>query len=493
MELAVRATAEGLDVVRVRYPVGWSHVALQCHVVHVFVDVQEVANLTVHSSRLRRSQAFGERLQLHPCLVVAHLLVVLCVAQVELVHVLEVDAVVAVGEVLVVALADVEHAEVLAVEEDMGGLVVLTVHIEPAAQHHLLYGRVFRARIGVVAAIAHLPAAVFVVGLRGEHGVADFVHAFVAAVGLQAERAARRPVYVVHPAVAVGARPATAYLQVHLLVQHDGVVCFAIGICLWHKVFHVDGTLPVHVPVAGILLSVAADAVGAFHEDAYLIVEEVARLRHNGEHRQVVVVVAEDVAARCDGAGQVAVADEAEAQDGGLVYVEASDAARLTMCLRGSAAVGGVAQRVARGDADADGEGFAEEARGGVCRGCLEAELSEMAFIVGGARCSVARPFPFVAAVGGACPGASGNGGRVLNGSDDGPVRCLQLYLAPIGVQLEGNLLGGVRTIIALRTTMVEPQHLIAMGGDLSGRTEETAFILPLHKVHAAEGDVVVG
>ena len=44
VELAVCSTAEALHVVRVRYPVGWSHVALQCHVVHVFVDVQEVAD-----------------------------------------------------------------------------------------------------------------------------------------------------------------------------------------------------------------------------------------------------------------------------------------------------------------------------------------------------------------------------------------------------------------------------------------------------------------
>ena len=165
MELPVCTASEAFYIVGVRYPIRRAHIALKSHIVHVLVNIQEFANLTVYFCRLRLAQSCRQPLELRPCLIVAHLLIILVVAQVELVHIVEINAVVTIGKVLVVALTNIEHSVVQAVQEDVSRLIVLTINIESALQHNHLDGWVFRASISIVTTITNLPATVFVVSL----------------------------------------------------------------------------------------------------------------------------------------------------------------------------------------------------------------------------------------------------------------------------------------------------------------------------------------
>ena len=419
MELAVRAAAEGLDVVGVRQPIVWPHVAFERHVVDVLVDVEEVAYLHEDFLSSQYGETRGKRLKLRPGFPVAHLLVVGSVAQVELVHVVEVDAVVAVGKVLVVAFADVEHAVVHAVEEDVGGLIVLAIDIEAALEDYRLNSRVFDAGVGVVAAVTDLPAAILVVGLEGEDRIVDGSHTFVLLVRLESEGAACFPIPAIHGSVAVGSCPAATYLQVHLLIQLHGIAEIAVGILFGNEVLHVHGSFPIHVPVAWRGLSVSCNAIGSLDEHADLVVEEVLRLRDDGEDGQIVGVVGIDVGSCDDRTWQEAFLEEAEAQNGGFLDVEAAVGARLAVGESRRAAVGGVAECSSSGYLDLNVEAFGEDAAVGAHNRRGQSLLAEVAGGVACFGCRFGSHSPFLAAIGGTCPRTAGNRLGVGDGRDD--------------------------------------------------------------------------
>ena len=133
MELPITTTAESLYIIGICQPIRSPHIALQCHIVDILVHIQQVANLAICFLGVCLSQTSCQFQQLFPRFVVTYFLVILGIAQVELVHIVEVDTIVAVGKVLIVALADVEHPIILSVQEDMSGLIVLTIDIESAA------------------------------------------------------------------------------------------------------------------------------------------------------------------------------------------------------------------------------------------------------------------------------------------------------------------------------------------------------------------------
>ena len=350
----VGTRAETLHVVGVRNPVATADVALEGHVVDVLVDVEPVAHLAVRLGALGPCQVRGQRKQFFPGHVVAHLLVVLGVAQVKLVHVVGIDTVVAVSEVLVVRLAYVQHSQVVAVDEHVGGLPVLAVDVEARRQGNHLQVGVLRAGVGVVASVPHLQAMVLVVRLMGEDGIVEVLLPLVAFVALQAEARLHFPVLAVHHASAPGSRPSAGYLEVALLVQH-ALVLTSLSAVEGDHVLHVNGAFPVHVPVLGRPLPVAGYAVGARHIDANLVVEEVGGLGDDAQDGQIVVVVPVDERAGDHGARQITVLQQDEAIDDGAADGELARRAGAAVTPAGGASVGGVAQGGPFGDVHAKG------------------------------------------------------------------------------------------------------------------------------------------
>ena len=275
VELAVCSTAEALHVVRVRYPIRRTNEAIQSHIVHVFVNVEKVANLAVRFLRLVLNQFLGQILKLQPSLVITQLLIVLGITQVELVHIVEVNAVVAEGKVLVIAFANVEHSVIIAVQEDVSWLIVLAINIEATLDYHHLYGWVFDASKGIVTTIANLPATILIIWLRREDGITNRIHAFVLLICLQAERTPCLPGSSINGCATISPRIASTNLKVHLLVQHQRIAAVAILVLNGNQILHVYWPLPIHIPIAGTALTIAAHSVGTLNEDANFVVEEV--------------------------------------------------------------------------------------------------------------------------------------------------------------------------------------------------------------------------
>ena len=103
-----------------------------------------------------------------------------------------------------------------------------------------------------------------------------------------------------------GTTPTAAHLKVDVLVEYH----LAIGI----EIGEVDGSLPVHVPVAFRRLAIAGPSVFATHIDAQRVVVEESRVADHAHHRQsLIVTVHVDEGAGGGRRRQIAVGKEAEA------------------------------------------------------------------------------------------------------------------------------------------------------------------------------------
>ena len=361
MELAIAPAAKALDIVGVGNPVAGPDVTFQSHIVDVLVDVKAVAYLLVEFRSLLGRELKGKVHEFQPCLVVTNLLVVLRVAKVKLVHVLCVYAIIAISIVLVVAFAYVEHSHILAVEEDMGRLIVLTVDVEATLHHDLLQCRVDDTSIGVVASVAHLPAAILVVWLVGKDRTIDGVDTLVPLVCLDTEGGFHLPVLTVHHSASVRASPSSGYLHVYLLVHLRNVRNITILVLLRDKIFEVDGTLPVHVPVAGRALPIARNSIRTSGIYSYGIVVKVLGVGRNGDDRQVIVVVPVYIAARDHRTWQIAVCNEAETKDCSLCDIEPACRTRRAVGGRWSASIRSILQQRASRYGDPHGKRVGED------------------------------------------------------------------------------------------------------------------------------------
>ena len=427
--------AEGLHVVA--QPVVAAQEELGSHVVDILVDVQNLANLVVGGGiggigREGHQVAVGEGRT-------ALLHVERVGRDFKHLNLVIVPAVVGIDVVLVVGLAHVQHADVLAVEELMHGLVGLQVDVDACRLHDGGDGGVLDAADVVVATVANLQRAVVDVGLGLEEGIFQLLRAAQFLGSFQFEGMG-----------SPGTAPPTAHLEVYVLIEHH----LALGI----EVGEVDGALPVHVPVALRLLSVAGAAVGATHVDAQRVVVEESRVAHHAHHGQsVVVAVAEDEGSGGGGRRQVAVGEEAETVVGGLADAELPGGAGAPVLQRGQRAVYGVAQCAAGGNVDAQRHGAADQLRGLVDRRCCQLLLGEGGRSVRGAGRSCRRGAPLIAAVGLAgIADALHRGGIVLR---EQQIACsvADVEHATIGVEAEGRV--GLADVVG-----VEPHHLESVG-----------------------------
>ena len=308
-----------------------------------------------------------------------------------MVHLIRINAVLALAEVAVVVVAYVEHAQVVAVEEHMAGLPVLAVHIEARANDNLLDGGVDDAGVGVVAAVAHLQGLILIVFLLAAvEGIVEGIESLIHLACLQAEGGLHGPPV----AATVGTRPPAGNLEVGLLVKGH-----LVSAVLGHQILHVDGPLPVHVPVAGGALALSAHAVGALGVHAYLVVIQMVGVGGDGEHGQVVFARLPDVGAGDHGAGQGILAHQHKAVDGGGGHGEPSRDGGEAVAGRGGGAVLGVAQRGTGGNLHRDIGASVDDHGRRVHLWRIPPSGGEGGCLVGRARSGRKGPSPLVTAV----------------------------------------------------------------------------------------------
>ena len=138
MEFTIGATTEAFHIIGVCYPIRGTHIAIQRHIVYVFINIQKVANLLISITGLCPCQSRRQIHQLKPRLIIAYLLIILGIAQIKLIHIIKVNTIVAVSIVFVVTFTDIKHTVIISVQEDMCRLIVLTIYIESARQHNRL-------------------------------------------------------------------------------------------------------------------------------------------------------------------------------------------------------------------------------------------------------------------------------------------------------------------------------------------------------------------
>ena len=312
--------AESLDVVA--RPVDSSHEHFRCHIVDVFVDVDDVADFLIVGI------VVGVVRQHHPIvedvLRSAHLGVAGVGPDFELVDFVAAESVVGIGVVLVVGFAHVDETLVLSVDVEHHGLVFLSLHVESGGEYDALQGGILEAASVVVSAAAHLQGLVLEEGFAFEERVVEGILSFIAFAGLDLEGT-----------WFVGTAPSSCHCEVGFLAQAQRTV--------GGEVFEVDGAVPVAVPVAGRGLSASGNAVGAADVASHVVVVEVGVVGGDGEDGEGEVLVVFDEGLRDDGAGQVAVLEGTYAQRGGLVEVEGLSGLHLVaVCACRCGPVGGV-------------------------------------------------------------------------------------------------------------------------------------------------------
>ena len=244
-ETSAVAMAEGFDVVA--QPVVAAQIHLCRHVVHVLIDVEHLADVLIDAVVVGVGR---QRDKLLIYLVIAALLHVERVGRdFKLVDFIVVPAVVGIDVVLVIGLTNVQDTDVLAIDELMHGLIGLHIDVDARGLYDGLNGRVFDSTTVVIAAVANLQRAVVDVRLGCKERISEFLLAaqFLRALQFEGVGCPRTT-------------PATAHLKVDVLVENH----LAIGV----EIGEVDGSLPVHVPVAFRRLTVSGTSVFATHIDA---------------------------------------------------------------------------------------------------------------------------------------------------------------------------------------------------------------------------------
>ena len=374
------AVAEGLHVVA--QPVVAAEVEFGGHVVDILIDVEHLADILID---LVVAGIGRHRHELLINLVVAALLHIERVGRdLEQVYFIVVPAVVGIDIVLVVRFAHVKHTDVLAVDEFVDGLVGLPVEVDARTLNDGLDGSILDAAAVIIAAIADLQRAVVDIGLGSKEGIVQPLRAAIFFLSLQLER-------VRCPRTA----PTSAHLDINVLVEDHFTISVEVG--------EVDGSCPVHVPVALRRLSVAGTSVLAAHVDAQRVVVEESRVADDTHYGQTVVVaVIIDEGAGSGGRRQVAVGKQAETILRCLTDIELSAAAGCTVRQGGQRAVSGVAQGTASRNVDAQGDGASEELRRLVDNRWCQLLGGIGGFVVRGSRRRCCCGAPFFAAVGSA-------------------------------------------------------------------------------------------
>ena len=177
---------------------------------------------------------------------------------------------------LVIRFTHVEHAHITAIDEFVNGLVALTVDIDARTLQYHLNGWVLKTGTGIVTTITNLQGTVADIGLLFEEGVGQVLIAAHLLIAFQFERM-----------WGVSTAPAATHLQVYILIEHH------VAIAVDEREIH--RALPVHVPVAVGILSVARTSVRSFLEHANLRAVKEVGISHDGYYGQVVVLVAQDI------------------------------------------------------------------------------------------------------------------------------------------------------------------------------------------------------
>ena len=187
-ELSVGQCAIAFHVVIVANPVATSNVADGCEEVCHLVYVNELLELLVG---VRRRASLSKTLPaVEGVLRSRHLEITIRIL--EGIHLVVVIAVIGVAVIAIVWFAKVELSQIASIEENVNGLIILTIAIE-AARHKNLLGEgvtnsAMSLRVVVVSAISNHDLAVLVVRLVTEEGiVVDGLLALVAIGSLNLE------------------------------------------------------------------------------------------------------------------------------------------------------------------------------------------------------------------------------------------------------------------------------------------------------------------
>ena len=290
-------------------PVGGAEEQLYGHVVGEFVDVKQLLQLIVGTGVVDSPAQLKDAVKhvagaVHEPEILQHVQVVVVISVVRS------------HKLLVVWLTQVQHTAELAVHEFYHRQVRLQVHVNPGTLHdalktgvHETAGVVFP---GVVAAIANQQHLIADIRFLWEEHVVEVVQPVKLLAGFQFERAGTGTT-----------GPSARHTDVHVLVEGHLTVGRDVG--------EIHRTVPVHVPVAWHIASVAADAVAALNVNAPHLVGEIALVTHDRDHGNRVVGAALDVRAGHGHTWQVAVLEQAAAQVGRLRDGELSVFALLTV------------------------------------------------------------------------------------------------------------------------------------------------------------------
>ena len=156
-------------------PVATSQIEADGHVIDVLIDIQQLANLLVG---LGIGGIGGEGNELIERLAgTAHLNVARVGTLLKLVDFIVIPSEVGEDEMLVVRLTHVHHTHILAIEEEVGGLIALSIDIDLAGLDDGLQGRILETGTVVITTATNLEGTVADIGLGREERILQLLFA----------------------------------------------------------------------------------------------------------------------------------------------------------------------------------------------------------------------------------------------------------------------------------------------------------------------------
>ena len=335
---------------------------------------------------------------------------------------------------------------------------LVRLQVEGKLRHagYLLQRHVLEARLVVfiVATVAQQELLVLVVRLVGKERIVERLLQSVELAALHLEGLRF-----------VLAAPATVDGNVHLL----GKVAVRVAETAVVDELKAGRAFPVHVEVALRVVLVGRLAVRARHVDAYGVVVQVVRVGDEGDDRQVVFLVLEDVGTRRHLAGQVALLEEAEAEHRGGADVEEAVRAGQAVVGIGRGAIDGIAQRGSLRDADPHAQTAREELSREICLGSCQLYRGKRHARVALARRGRVAEIPVAASILRAGIRAAHHGSGVVLLQDEVALGVGDIERAALTVQLHVQLrVGPALTDVLARVSMVEPQRAESPGRHLA-------------------------
>ena len=439
-ETPVVMAAVGLDIIF--RPVVVAEVEFHSHIVDKFVDVEQCLHLVVDTSAVDVLTDVAE-------VMVGLVVAILECLILESVNFLVVIAPVSVGELVIIGLAQVQHATELAVDIFSHLHGALHVNIETRALDDGSQGGVGEAGVivpGIIAAIAYQQYLAADVGLLGEEGMVEVVQSVEHLVRFE-----------FHRTRSGSACPSAGDAHVHILIEQHTF--------RRTDVTEIHRAIPVHVIVALLVLSISGLTIGtvAVAVDADLGVTEISFIAHDAHDGDGVFGVGLDVTAGHRLAGQVAVLEESEHEIGSIADGKLSGGRR-TALRSGHTAVGGVAQGGTLRNLDFYFDGIAEQLAALIHHRYRQSFVSKGSGRISFAGCGLSRPSPFLTAVGLAGPGGAAQGFRVSHAGDEFSIVVTQINRTTVAVEFE-------RRLVASDVVGAKPYHLETLGGNFCHRT----------------------